>query len=211
MEPPECPVCLQSYDGESTVPRVLACGHSACETCLTQLPQPFPHTVRCPACTQLVKYPHPQGPSALPKNIDLLRLASLLENPDRENPPKPRKPREPLIPDHQLLPNLWSHEFYLKWKDWVIPQDAVVAESRPKDDFCFGFQGRIVTSTSSPAWSSRCSLKGAEKVSLVRIGGFSCENDSKLSYSYTAKILRALHQMKDEERTELELILGCLL
>ncbi|KAK9945882.1 hypothetical protein M0R45_011373 [Rubus argutus] len=41
MEPPElpeCPVCLQNYDGESTIPRVLACGHSACEVCLVKLP-----------------------------------------------------------------------------------------------------------------------------------------------------------------------------
>ncbi|GMP61737.1 hypothetical protein CsSME_00024086 [Camellia sinensis var. sinensis] len=77
-ESPECPVCLQPYDGDSTTPRVLACGHSACQTCLKLLPQPFPHTICCPACTQLVKYPHPQGPSALPKNIDLLCLASPL-------------------------------------------------------------------------------------------------------------------------------------
>nr|GMD88626.1 protein translocase subunit SECA2, chloroplastic isoform X2 [Ipomoea batatas] len=52
-EPPECPVCLQPYDSVATIPRVLACGHSACEPCLAQLPNAFPDTLRCPACTQL--------------------------------------------------------------------------------------------------------------------------------------------------------------
>nr|GLL47894.1 protein translocase subunit SECA2, chloroplastic [Ipomoea trifida] len=52
-EPPECPVCLQPYDSVATIPRVLACGHSACEPCLAQLPNAFPDTIRCPACTQL--------------------------------------------------------------------------------------------------------------------------------------------------------------
>lgn len=101
-EPPECPVCLQPYDSTSTTPRVLACGHSACDNCLPRLPQPFPHTVRCPACTQLVKF---QGPSSLPKNIDLLRLAYSLLKPDGKDRPKPAyldaKPSTP-VTDRQL-------------------------------------------------------------------------------------------------------------
>ena len=112
-EPPECPVCLQPYDGASATPRVLPCGHSACETCLSLLPQPFPHTIRCPACTQLVKCSHPQS---LPKNIDLLRFASLFLNPDPPNPQKPNEKRSNPITDRQFVPNLWSNEFYLTWK-----------------------------------------------------------------------------------------------
>ncbi|KAL6215033.1 hypothetical protein ACLB2K_014464 [Fragaria x ananassa] len=73
-ELPECPVCLQNYDGASTIPRVLGCGHSACEVCLAKLPLRYPETIRFPACTQLVKYP-PNGAAALPKNIDLLSLS----------------------------------------------------------------------------------------------------------------------------------------
>ncbi|GAU33643.1 hypothetical protein TSUD_310510 [Trifolium subterraneum] len=55
-ELPECPVCLQNYDDENAIPRVLSCGHTVCEACLVQLHQQFPNTIRCPACTQLVKY-----------------------------------------------------------------------------------------------------------------------------------------------------------
>ncbi|KAL7176359.1 hypothetical protein ACSBR2_029821 [Camellia fascicularis] len=207
-EPPECPVCLQPYDGDSTTPRVLACGHSACQTCLKLLPQPFPHTIRCPACTQLVKFPHPQGPSALPKNIDLLRLASLLQCPDHQNPQNPPKPIEKQsIPIH-FIPNLWSHEFYLAWKDWVVPEDALVVAFSAEDGLCSVFCGRIVGS-SLDSWglSVRCLMKGNEKVSLVRVGGSLCENDSKFNYSYVAKVLWVLYGMTDRERAELGLIL----
>ena len=57
MEPPECPVCLQSFDERDAIHRVLSCGHSVCQTCLAELPQPYPDTIRFPTCTQLVKYP----------------------------------------------------------------------------------------------------------------------------------------------------------
>ncbi|KAJ6762211.1 hypothetical protein OIU74_024826 [Salix koriyanagi] len=85
-ELPECPVCLSTYDGECTIPRVLPCGHTTCESCLKNIPQKYPLTIRCPACTQLVKYPSQQGPSSLPKNIDLLRLIQQLQD---HNPQKP--------------------------------------------------------------------------------------------------------------------------
>lgn len=135
---PECPVCLQIYDGSGTVPRVLPCGHSACETCLGQLPQRFPQTIRCPACTQLVKFPSPGGPSSLPKNIDLLRLC--------DNPIEPREPPRGEIcrggnesdvkekcknavnsRTHQqfFLPHSWSDEFYDKWRKLILQQNAI--------------------------------------------------------------------------------------
>ncbi|XP_028230618.1 uncharacterized protein LOC114410920 [Glycine soja] len=57
MEPPECPVCLQSFDERDAIHRVLSCGHSVCQTCLAELPQPYPDIIRFPTCTQLVKYP----------------------------------------------------------------------------------------------------------------------------------------------------------
>ncbi|GFS37616.1 preprotein translocase SecA family protein [Actinidia rufa] len=204
LEPPECPVCLQPYDGASATPRVLACGHSACETCLSLLPQPFPHTIRCPACTQLVKCSHPQS---LPKNIDLLRFASLFSNPDPQNPKKPNEKQSIPITDRQFVPNLWSNEFYLTWKDWIVPEDALEVEFGSDDGFCCVSRGRIVGFSGSWGLSARCLLKGREEVSLVRVGGSLCENNSKLKYSYVAKILRFLCGMRDGERDELGLIL----
>ncbi|KAI0511627.1 hypothetical protein KFK09_012257 [Dendrobium nobile] len=100
MEPPECPVCLQPYEfaGDS-VPRVLPCGHSTCESCLCALPRrpAAPSTVRCPACNILVRIPD-LGPSALPKNIDLLRFCSPdYRSLDIETSPNP-------IPNQILIP-----------------------------------------------------------------------------------------------------------
>ncbi|XP_057503100.1 uncharacterized protein LOC130786751 [Actinidia eriantha] len=203
-EPPECPVCLQPYDGASATPRVLACGHSACETCLSLLPQPFPHTIRCPACTQLVKCSHPQS---LPKNIDLLRFASLFSNSDPPNRKKPNEKQSVPVTDRQFVPNLWSNEFYLTWKDWIVPEDALEVEFGSDDGFCCVHRGRIVGFGGSWGLPARGLLKGREEVSLVRVGGSLCENNSKLKYSYVAKILRFLCGMKDGERDELGLIL----
>ncbi|KAA8546443.1 hypothetical protein F0562_002818 [Nyssa sinensis] len=209
LELPECPVCLQTYGGESTTPRVIACGHSVCEACLTQLPKPFPFTIRCPECNQLVKYPHPQGPSALPKNIDLLRLSSLLQNPNLGDSQKPRKPNKQSSPknEHQFIPNLWPREFYSNWKDWVVPNDAVLVEPSVDDGLCAVLLGRIVNSSDPLGSPILCLLKENQMVSLVRVGCSSHESDSKFKYSYIAKILQALYGMKEAERAELGLIL----
>ncbi|CAN0892248.1 Myosin heavy chain kinase B [Linum grandiflorum] len=123
MELPECPVCLQSYDGDETLPRVLPCGHTACESCLKSLPERYNLTVRCPACTQLVKFPSSVGPSSLPKNIDLLRLIPDTDIKDRNCSKKGVK-----LLDDSFLPRLWSDEFYSAWRKWIIPYDAVSVE-----------------------------------------------------------------------------------
>lgn len=84
-------------------------------------PQKFPGAIRCPACTVLVKYP-PEGPSTLPKNIDLLRLIT-----DSENPKKPVK--KSLNGSHvPFLPRSWSDEFYSTWEKYLLPDDAVERE-----------------------------------------------------------------------------------
>ncbi|PWA84885.1 zinc ion binding protein [Artemisia annua] len=117
MEEAECPVCLQVFTSDTTIPRVLACGHSVCESCLLHLPPSFPDTLRCPVCTQLL--PFPKHPRFLPKNIDLIRLSSQTPNP---NPiPKPI----PKHIDHEFLPGLWSREFYHKWAGFIISKDSV--------------------------------------------------------------------------------------
>ncbi|KAJ6348698.1 hypothetical protein OIU77_006302 [Salix suchowensis] len=119
-ELPECPVCLSTYDGECTIPRVLPCGHTTCESCLKNIPQKYPLTIRCPACTQLVKYPSQQGPSSLPKNIDLLRLIQQLQD---HNPQKPNNKiqidKPVLAQDFDFFVSpLWSDDFYTSWKNW---------------------------------------------------------------------------------------------
>ncbi|KAL8237061.1 hypothetical protein R6Q59_018142 [Mikania micrantha] len=201
MEPPECPVCLQPFDGESTIPRVLACGHSTCESCLINLPKPpFPRTIRCPACTQLVTYPHPHGPSALPKNIDLLRISSSLLQ-SNSNPNPVYKLKTPTI---DFIPNLWNREFFNNWKDWILPEDAISVDSIINLDG-FRSDGKIVNSKVS----LRCSMKINQKVSLFKVGTFmySDSDENRLKYSYLAKAIWVLFKLGDGALAELELIL----
>ncbi|GAA0168793.1 hypothetical protein LIER_23428 [Lithospermum erythrorhizon] len=126
-EPPECPVCLTPYSTTSTIPRVIPCGHTTCEGCLLLLPHPFPNTIRCPSCTQLVNFPN--HPSSLPKNIDLLHFCQ-----------QTKVPKKLILQNvHNfdfcysgdgvcLISNLWSPEFYRNWVRWVFPNDIVLIE-----------------------------------------------------------------------------------
>ncbi|XP_031281641.1 uncharacterized protein LOC116140158 isoform X2 [Pistacia vera] len=187
MEMPECPVCLQSYDSEYTIPRVLACGHTCCESCLLNLPHKFPDTIRCPACTVLVKYP-PQGPSSLPKNIDLLRLID----------PDPQKPHNNpknfnSAPHLDFIPRTWSDEFYSLWKEYILPQDAVLVELKSGEDggACFGC----------------LSQSRSQRVSLVQVGSLISDDDSVFKYSYVVRVIKCLSGMKEEEVDELRFIL----
>ncbi|KAL2630330.1 hypothetical protein R1flu_015016 [Riccia fluitans] len=83
----ECTVCLEPYDHELNIPRVLSCGHSFCDPCLHELHTQW-HTstskigdsdrisggvLRCPECNQGTKLPL-GGLKLLPKNVALLRL-----------------------------------------------------------------------------------------------------------------------------------------
>ncbi|KAJ0257551.1 WD40 repeat-containing protein [Hirschfeldia incana] len=184
MEPPECPVCLQSYDGESTLPRVLSCGHTACEECLTNIPKKFPDTIRCPACTVLVKFP-PQGPSALPKNIDLLRLfPSPISN---LNPDSSRNSKKPSF---EFVARSWPDEFHAAWKDRILLLDAVSV------DFA---------SSSSPLCGCLKGDDGDSKVSLLKVGSFQRDGgcDSVFKFSYVLRVICCLWGMGEEEREEL--------
>ncbi|XP_050126099.1 uncharacterized protein LOC126603331 isoform X4 [Malus sylvestris] len=204
-ELPECPVCLQNYDSESTIPRVLACGHSACEACLVRLPERYPETIRCPACTQLVKYP-PQGPTALPKNIDLLSFSlSLHPNPNSGISQTPHKQSADGV--GSFLPCIWSDEFYIKWKDWVLPSDAVSVETEvddgTRDELCTVLKGR----TGSGFGSGRVWFREDESVSLFRVGSLPGSDSSGFEFSYTARVLKCLSGMREEERNEMGLLL----
>ncbi|KGN65591.1 uncharacterized protein LOC101212974 isoform X1 [Cucumis sativus] len=202
MEFPECPVCLQTYDGESIVPRVLSCGHSACGTCLENLPQRFPETIRCPACNVLVKFPS-QGASALPKNIDLLRLCP---EPNAGELVSKKSVKRSINQTHEFFPRLWSDEFYRAWKHWVLPHDAVSIER------CDGVDGveKLLLGRICPVSDSSFPITVGEDrtVSLVRIVSLPCSNnDCLFKFSYTSMVLKCLNELKDEEKNELGLIL----
>ncbi|CAN6880670.1 unnamed protein product [Brassica oleracea] len=194
-EQPECPVCLQSYDGESTLPRVLSCGHTACEECLTNIPKKFPDTIRCPACTVLVKFP-PQGPSALPKNIDLLRLFPSISN------LTPDSTRNSKKSSFEFVARSWPDEFHAAWKDRVLLLDAVSVES----------QGSTESASSSRL--SGCLKEGDgdgdSKVSLLRVGSFQRRDDgcdSVFEFGYVLRMISCLWEMEEEERDELDVIM----
>jgi len=207
-------VCLQNYDSACAIPRVLACGHTACEACLGNLPERYPGTIRCPECNQLVKCPA-QGPSALPKNIDLLRL-SLPQNPHpNSNPHISQKPREhsPNYDDrHRFLPRFWSDEFYSLWKDWVLPNDAVFIETKGEEGGGGGGEGLCAVFGGTNGSVSLLPLRGGfrenQRLSLVRIVSLPTVSDSSVfNHSYVARIMSCLSIMKEEERDELGLVL----
>ncbi|KAG2303506.1 hypothetical protein Bca52824_032157 [Brassica carinata] len=197
MEPPECPVCLQSYDGDCTLPRVLSCGHTACEECLTNIPKKFPDTIRCPACTVLVKFP-PQGPSALPKNIDLLRLFPSISNLTPEESTRNSKK-----PSFEFVTRSWPDDFYAAWKDRILLLDAVSVEESEGSDFASSSSSRL------------CGyLKGGDddddsKVSLLRVASLFQRDgcgDSVFEFSYVLRMISCLWGMEDGERDELDVI-----
>ncbi|KAL2503615.1 zinc ion binding [Abeliophyllum distichum] len=211
VEPPECPVCLQPYAAGFTVPRVLPCGHSTCEACLKQFPNPFPHTLRCPVCTLLSKFSNSPS-SSFPKNIDLLHLSSLLQ----ELPVKPKtviSQSPPLAGNHSLpfefSSKSWSHEFYSKWKKWIIPRDSILLEKSTFETFDEIFDGKDLGSFESSS-EMGCVLREEEKVGLVKVGIFLDGSDeSKLfSYSYESRIISVLYGMREKERIELVSILN---
>ncbi|KAL2339739.1 hypothetical protein Fmac_007679 [Flemingia macrophylla] len=193
MELPECPVCLQSFDGQDAVPRVLSCGHSVCESCVAELPQRYPNTIRCPACTQLVKYPSQQGPSSLPKNIDLLRLC-LQHFPSNHSREPNQRTTVSAGYDYGDSP-FWSSDFYAAWKDWILPRDAVSI-----DDNCLC----LFSSSSS---KGRVCFGDNRSVSLAPIVCFPPGDHSKFRFSYVAGVIKCLEGMKKAAREELALIL----
>lgn len=183
-------MCLQSFDGESTVPRVIACGHTACEECLTNLPKKFPDTIRCPACTVLVKFP-PQGPSALPKNIDLLRLFPSISKIKLE-------PGRNLKKAVEFVIRSWSDDFYATWKDRILVHDAVSVEIRESESSDFASASLLCGS-----------LRDDLKVSLLRVASFEHDDcDSVLKYSYVLRMMSCLWGMREEEIDELDAIIS---
>ncbi|KAL5843968.1 hypothetical protein ACOSQ4_009926 [Xanthoceras sorbifolium] len=187
MELAECPVCLQSYNGDDTIPRVLGCGHSACESCLLNIPQKYPLTVRCPACTVLVKFP-PQGPTFLPKNIELLRLLD----------PKPKSPLnnsriDRSVPHFDFLPPSCSHDLYSAWKHYILPNDTLLLLHKSEDEAAVSF-GSLKEAARSQS----------QKVNLVKVASLlSHKADSLFKYTYVGRVIKSLADMREQDRDEL--------
>ncbi|KAK3230579.1 hypothetical protein Dsin_002460 [Dipteronia sinensis] len=184
MAESECPVCLQSYNGDDTIPRVLGCGHSACESCLLNLPQKYTLTIRCPACNVLVKYP-PQGPTSLPKNIELLRLL------DPKPPPQNVSRNDRPGPHFDFLPSSCSPDFYSSWKQYILPNDAVLLLQKSQDE-------------AAVSLGSLKEVGKSQKVSLVKVVSLvSDQADSVFKYSYFWRIIRCLGDMRVQDTDEL--------
>ncbi|KAJ9560356.1 hypothetical protein OSB04_005516 [Centaurea solstitialis] len=142
----------------------------------TTIPKYHPLSILHP----ISRLPHPQGPSALPKNIDLLRLFSSSPTPSKN--PTPKTP----ILSQDFIPNLWSLEFHNHWKHWVLSHDAISIESS----------------------GSLCGFRGNQKVGLFKVGSFMHNVEKRLfEYGYVAKSMWVLFRMKDVSLSELELVL----
>ncbi|OWM85120.1 hypothetical protein CDL15_Pgr027907 [Punica granatum] len=195
---PECPVCLQVYDGSDTVPRVLPCGHSACQSCLGQLPERFPQTIRCPACTQLVKFPSSRGPSSLPKNIDLLRLCGDPSGRGNGDGDEKLLNSENDRPHQQFfLPDSWSNEFYTKWRELILPQDAISVQ-----------EGGNIGSIDPASLTTRHCFRDSRGVSLFPLFPMSGVSDPAFRFSYLFRVMNSLSRMGDDVMNELTMILG---
>ncbi|KAG0476907.1 hypothetical protein HPP92_013748 [Vanilla planifolia] len=195
MEPPECPVCLQPYEfAGSLVPRVLPCGHSVCESCLLLLPRhpATPSAVRCPACNYLVRLPD-FGPSALPKNIDLLGFCST----DSRSVGRSQKPNPIYKPNPTPFLRLpWTEGLYGKWKDLLLPEESLSLVS---------FEDGSGAST---AFFSSSHEKN-RMVNLLPLDALtSCGTSSSwIRPSYVARFMDSLHRMGEERRNRLRLLL----
>ena len=65
-----CSVCAENYDADVRCPRVLRCGHSLCQSCLSRIIR-VPAVKACPECRFVIK---PNRAADFPKNFALLQL-----------------------------------------------------------------------------------------------------------------------------------------
>ena len=100
----ECPVCLNLWNIEENVPRILGCGHSLCQACISQLIAP--PKIECPTCSfqhnfQVAKMPSEPAVAYTTRCVDSLTknftLISLLDS--RSRPTQVKKPSLPPEPE----------------------------------------------------------------------------------------------------------------
>ncbi|XP_057814048.2 uncharacterized protein LOC131027971 isoform X2 [Cryptomeria japonica] len=218
MEMPECSICLQQYDEEEDrIPRVLSCGHSPCHSCLNELPRHWTDSnsssssssclIRCPECTQWVKLPL-QGPSGLPKNIELLRLIQALQPKQERGKSKPKAHLSSNFKNTEFKPpkfngGLDPHGPCTDWANWIIPEDAIRLETAVEEDNELLLIGFLTVGPN---------LK-KQLIGLMPIGPHvttSCSPPSPKTIkgnSYSERITGFLHSLVKPERLELQILM----
>lgn len=76
----ECAVCIRDWNSSSCIPKMLSCGHSFCESCLSDLYKTrsggkVNADVPCPNCLVIHKFNHVSELGKLTKNFALIQLA----------------------------------------------------------------------------------------------------------------------------------------
>ena len=72
----ECNVCLNEWDEQKCIPRMLPCGHSYCGDCLSLLFKPSSKDLACPKCMETHKLDSLNKlEDSFPKNWALIALA----------------------------------------------------------------------------------------------------------------------------------------
>lgn len=65
----QCNICLENYDAEVKIPRIIWCGHTLCERCLKDIQDPITKTIKCPFDKKLFK---PTATLEFPRNYSIL-------------------------------------------------------------------------------------------------------------------------------------------
>ena len=76
----ECAVCIRDWNSTDCVPKMLSCGHSFCDSCLTDLFKARSNgrggaDIPCPNCAVQHKFTNVQELNKLTKNFALIQLA----------------------------------------------------------------------------------------------------------------------------------------
>nr|GME10383.1 protein translocase subunit SECA2, chloroplastic isoform X2 [Ipomoea batatas] len=159
------------------ISRVLACGHSAYEPCLAQLPNAFPDTVCCPACTQLVSY---RNPSPLSQKTST----------SSASPPSFSTTTILHFPILQICCGNAK-----RTRQFSYPFCGLVNST------CIGSDGFSQRTSNHDSRSNRCSVE-KEEACFVKFGISIDKNEScsKFKYSYEVKVLRVLYGTQAEGR-----------
>lgn len=136
---PECAVCFQPYDESVIIPRVLSCGHSLCDCCISSLAQADAHydgqqrsrlsLLRCPECNQRSRlWPHSNG---LPKNIELLRFIKSGASARDSQTHLVEEARLPRCRPHRKGPSFVYEASISELCRWIIPQNCAETSHPP--------------------------------------------------------------------------------